>query len=275
MPDPNKKQDNLESVLLKKATGIGPDKYSQWFNDHPILGGILKAISPAIAPDGDAGPVDLLMAGIPFAAPLGKVFHGTPGVFDKFLAAKGKGYIPQGIHFAEDPTVAEIFADPNMWHMGFQGDRNNIIPAVLDINNAVDFSRPVPLNDITKLRESMEHLYIPNTGRRSADVTLNAARQGGISLGEIEDMLDIDKNLFKRAGFDGIRYKGAWGPLDKAWIADPVQAKTPWGVRLGDPSPQDIFAHSENSWQPLDNEQINKILKDIYYSKTSKMEAPF
>ena len=259
IPPPPSKETTSSGLDLGKATHISADPYAQWFSEHPVLGGIASMISPGVDPHATFGPADFLMAlapaisglkmaGIPFMAPLGKVFHGTPRVFESFDPAlstiedKFGKFAP---HLAEDPTYAEGYAGvPGSGFKAkefYQQGRPNVIPAKISAKNALDlFDREhgVDPKDYQSL--------IDNASPQSANLlkvykdSPNWATQTSV----IHDVLQNDPELLHRAGFDAIKYSDMGNPV---WtVLDPDKVHTPWGTPLGPsqiPNPPPELSH--------------------------------
>jgi hypothetical protein len=238
---------DLQNQVAQRAQAQDP-AWKQYLNKG--IDGTMEAFH-GLTGLGDQGPaghtitngMGLLAAGIPFAGntPLGKVFHGTGHNFTHFdVGEGGYGYLPQGIHFAERPIVANRFSR-------MKGDYERIIPAQLDIKNALDITQPLSPEDIEGLKRAIATTppNIQPYGRGLKDShaeelekflnNQHLSMDPSERTGQLSRVTLKDPDFLKRGGFDGVKYDYALNPGDIGWVADPHQAKTPWGVPLGLP----------------------------------------
>jgi len=180
--------------------------------------------------------IEVLAAGIPFSAPLGKVFHGTPANIKNLETSYSQGFLPQFSHFAEQPNVAETFANARSFRGGSSGGGQNLIPAKLDVKNALDLTQSLPYGDYEALRRSAQKPWM-----RDELNNFDQLDQSEKML-RIENILNRDPDFLKRAGFDqAIKYSNALSEGDIGWAAHPSLARTPWGIPLGNEKPIQKF----------------------------------
>lgn len=236
----------------KKATSIkaGPSALQE--TGQSILDKFIETIGgvtglPMGADSQYRRGLDVAAAGIPFIAPLGKVFHGTPSRFTHFNPALHNKMDTLGsyVHFAEQPEMADKWATQyktgamrsNIHEVSPQYKRweegTNLIPAKLNVKNALDLSSeeldPRDFTKILKVLNPQDREELARVWKAEQDAPQYRA---GSTKAHISYHLTNNPDLLERAGFDGVRYHDTdAGP---SWaIPRPEQASTPWGTSLG------------------------------------------
>jgi hypothetical protein len=224
---------------LKRATSIGPDKYAQWRTDHPILSSVGDFVTGgATDPEKKIGLSDVAMAGIPFAAPAGKVFHGTINKFEHFDPNRYNlgDILGNYTHFTENPELADSWVQSYkngipIANKGFKG--TNIRPATLDIKNAVDISdRDMDPRDLVKILKVAPESEKDHIVGAFVNTVHNRNSRINYLQRSLYDTLRRPEVL-KEAGFDGVKYYDAGGGGPSWAVPETTQIKSPWGLPQG------------------------------------------
>ena len=173
--------------------------------------------SVGVGPDTKANKLgELLTAGIPFSAPLKRVFHGSNVPWRHYDIGKNQNdtWLPFGAHFAEDPKIAERFG-------------SRITPATLDVKNALDISKPVVGPDRDMIMDYIQSLKDPGKQRMASSrlhsLTTNAYKPSGRT-NDLDQWLREDPQFLDKLGFDGVKYGSAYKDGDVGWVTDPYNA---------------------------------------------------
>lgn len=197
---------------------------------------ILNTVTGYPLPNESPGIGDVLMAGLPFASIVGKagkVFHGSPKVFDRFNPRIGTpNQVLYGMtHFAENSDYADLYAKGlfSEKYIPKKEMRSNIIPAQIHAKNTLDLTKELSPDDLQAVMANIPW----QDRRRVIDEMRQYQREGRMSEFPHEVLLkEVDyPDTLDTIPFDAIRYRAH--NTEPAWAVPPeTKITTPGGLDL-------------------------------------------